>query len=50
MFFFLVIIRLGCKKENTEAVSAADSQLSAFFLSLALILTKEKGHSLFFFF
>ena len=31
-----------------EAGSAADSQLNAFFLSLVLALTKEKGHNFFF--
>ena len=47
---FLVAIRLGCKKKPLplEAGSAADSQLNAFFLSLVLALTKEKGHNLFF--
>ena len=47
---FLVAIRLGCKKKllPLEVGSSADSQLNAFFLSLVLALTKEKGHNFFF--
>ena len=48
---FLPTNFLGCKRNlATRAGSAADSQLNAFFLSLVLALTKEKGPNLFFFF